>query len=277
MNPSPPRTDTDSIDSSLGSRVGRGAAWSVASNFTMRFASIAITALLARVLSKEDFGVFAIALAVYVVVASLTELGMGSAIARSAKEPDEIAPTVATVSILVSGGIAIAIYFAAGPLSSTLGQPDAAGPIQVLSLCLFLTGLFTVPGAQLVRDFKQDRIFLATIVGFVVANPLLILLAVNGGGATAFAWSRVVGQLATGLVLYFGTSRKYLPGWRAHVVGPLLRFGLPLSLANLINWTLLNADYLIIGRLMDAAQVGVYMIAFNVASWSTAIFWIGSQ
>ena len=50
------------------------------------------------------------------------------------------------------------------------------------------------------REFRQDRIFLATVVGFLVANPILIVLALHGGGATSFAWSRVLGQLATGLV-----------------------------------------------------------------------------
>jgi PST family polysaccharide transporter len=99
----------------------------------------------------------------------------------------------------------------------------------------------------------------------------LIILALNGGGATAFAWSRVIGQVATGLVFVLSTSRRYRPGWRREAVAPLLRFGLPLSLANLVNWTLLNADYLILGRVVDAAQVGVYMIAFNVANWSTAV------
>lgn len=256
---------------SLGRQVGRGAAWSVASNITMRFASIAITALLARLLSKEDFGIFAIALAVYLVVASLAELGMGSAIARSAKEPEDIAPTVASISILVSAGLSLGMYLGAPALSSALGQPEAAQPIQVLSLCLFLTGVFTVPGAQLVREFRQDRIFLATVVGFIVANPLLVVMAINGGGATAFAWSRVIGQLATGLVFYFSTSRQYRPGWRAECVGPLIRFGLPLSIANLVNWALLNADFMILGRMVSAAEVGVYMIAFNVASWSTAL------
>lgn len=265
-----PRTEAPPARS-LGSQVGRGAAWSVASNITMRFASIAITAVLARLLSKEDFGVFAIALAVYLVVSSLAELGMGAAIARSAKEPDEIAPTVASISILVGGCLSVALYLGAPALSNALGQPSAAQPIQVLSLCLFLTGLFAVPGAQLVREFRQDRIFLATVVGFVVANPLLVVLAVNGGGATAFAWSRVVGQLATGIVFYFSTSRRYRPGWRSERVGPLIRFGLPLSIANLVNLALLNADFMILGRLVSAAEVGVYMIAFNVAGWSTAL------
>jgi lipopolysaccharide exporter len=264
-------SSTLATERSLGSRASRGALWAVLANIIMRFASVAVTALLARLLSKEDFGVFAIALAVYLVVASLAELGMGSAVARSPIEPADIAPTVSTISIIVSAAIGIAMAISAPLLASALGQPAAAEPIRVLSLCLLLTGMFAVPGAQLVRDFRQDRIFLATVVGFVVANPILIILALNGGGATAFAWSRVIGQVATGMVFVFSTARRYRPGWRREAVRPLLRFGLPLSLANLINWTLLNADYMILGRLVDAAQVGVYMIAFNVASWSTAV------
>lgn len=256
---------------SLARRVGHGALWSAGSNVVMRFASVAITALLARVLSQEDFGVFAIALAVYAIVASLAELGMGSAVARSALEPDDIAPTVTSISVLTSLVLAAAMALGAEPLASLLGQPEAAEPIRVLALCLVLTGIFAVPGAQLVREFRQDRIFLATVVGFLVGNPVLLVLALQGGGATAFAWSRVVGQLAVGAVMVASLSRRYRPGWNAAVVGSLVRFGLPLSLANLVNWTLLNADYLVIGRMVSAAEVGVYMIAFNVANWSTSI------
>ncbi len=256
---------------SLGRRAGKGALWAVGANLVMRVASIGITALLARLLSPKDFGVFAIALAVYLVVSSLAELGMGSAIARSAKEPDDIAPTIATISIAVSLGCAALLALTAPWLSSLLGQPSATQPLRILSICVALTGFFAVPGAQLVREFRQNRIFLATIVGFLVSNPVLVILALHGGGAEAFAWSRVIGQVATGVVFWFGTSRRYLPGWRASQVKPLLVFGLPLSIANLVNWTLLNADYMILGRLVSAAEVGVYMIAFNVGSWSTSI------
>lgn len=262
---------TGSPELTLRRQVGRGAVWAFLANLTMRFASVAITAVLARLLSKEDFGVFAIAAAVYLVVSSLAELGMGSAVARSAEEPSDIAPTITTISIAVSSGLAVLMAIGASPLAAVLGQPSAAGPIRILSLCLLLTGIFAVPGAQLVREFRQDRIFMATVVGFLVGNPILIVLALHGDGAEAFAWSRVFGQLATGVVFVLSTSKRYRPGWRRGEVGPLVRFGLPLSIANLVNWTLLNADYLILGRLVDAAQVGVYMIAFNVANWSTAV------
>ncbi len=269
MSTDPP--EEQRTEDRLSTLVGRGAAWAAASNLVMRFASIAVTALLARLLSPEDFGTFAIALAVFLIVGSLAELGMGSAVARSADEPEEIAPTVASISIGLSLALAALMFLGADQLATWLGEPAAAGPLRVLSISLALTGVFTVPGAQLVREFRQDRVFLATVVGFVVANPILVVLALQGGGATAFAWSRVIGQLAGGLVMVWSTSRHYRPGWHAPAVRGLVAFGLPLSIANLVNWSLLNADYLIIGRLADAALVGVYMIAFNLANWSTAL------
>lgn len=255
----------------LRRHIGRGVVWAAAGNIVMRVAGIVVTAVVARILSPEEFGVFAIALAVFVVVTSLAELGMASAVARSAMEPEEIAGTVSSISILVSFSLALAMAVFSGPLAALLGMPDAAGPLRVMSICMALTGLFAVPGAQLVRDFRQDRILLGTLAGFVPANAVLVVLALLGQGATAFAWSRVVGQVVTGLVFVACVRRRYRPEWRRELVGPLMRFGLPLAAANLINWTLLNADYLVLGRLLTAEQVGVYMIAFNVANWTTAV------
>ncbi|MBD3923152.1 oligosaccharide flippase family protein [Nocardioides cavernae] len=251
--------------------IGRGVVWAAAGNILMRIGGISVTAVVARILSPEEFGVFAIALAVFVVVTSLAELGMASAVARSVLEPDDIAGTVTSISLIVSTGLAILMALSAGPLATVLGMPEAAGPIRVMSICLVLTGIFAVPGAQLVRNFRQDRILLGTVAGFVPANVVLIVMALAGQEAMAFSWSRVVGQVVTGLVFVACVNRRYRPQWRRELVGPLLRFGLPLSLANLINWTLLNADYLVMGRMLSAEQIGVYMIAFTVANWSTAV------
>lgn len=253
-----------------GSHVAKGALWSALSNIVMRFANIAVTALLARLLAPEDYGAFALALAVFVVVTSLAELGLAVAITRSPKEPAEIAPTVTTVAVVVSTVLAVLMAWQAPALAELVGSTRATEALRILSICVFLTGIFAVPGAQLARDFRQRRIFAATVAGFVPANALLVLLALAGHGADAFAWSRVVGQIIAGAVMVGGV-RLYRPGFRRELLMPLLRFGLPLSAANLVNWALLNADYVILGRFLTDAAVGTYMIAFTVASWSTAV------
>lgn len=51
----------------------------------------------------------------------------------------------------------------------------------------------------------------------------------------------------------------------------VLGFGLPLAGANLLGYTLLNADFAFIGRILGPALLGTYVLAFNVASWATSV------
>ena len=78
----------------------------------------------------NQFGTFAVALAVFVVVTSLAELGMASAVARSPLEPSEIAGTVTSISIIVSMALASLMAATAQPLASLLGTPEAAEAIR---------------------------------------------------------------------------------------------------------------------------------------------------
>jgi lipopolysaccharide exporter len=255
----------------LGSRVRAGAIWAGASSVLLRFAGIAVMALVARIVAPAEFGVFSLALVVYGVAVSLAELGVASAVARSDLDDRLIAPTVATIAIVSALVMAGGMFLAAAPLAAMLGSSGAADPIRVLSICVALTGPFAVPGAQLQREFRQSVVFWANVVSFVISNALLIGLALTIGGALAFAWSRVIGHLIVGVIMWVTASTKYLPGWRAEYVRPLLHFGAPLALANLLSQVALNIDYAIVGRLLSATDVGVYALAFNVSLWSTSV------
>ena len=47
--------------------------------------------------------------------------------------------------------------------------------------------------------------------------------------------------------------------------------GVPLGAANIIGFILLNVDYGLIGHLLGAVALGVYVLAFNVASWPQSL------
>jgi PST family polysaccharide transporter len=136
-----------------------------------------------------------------------------------------------------------------------------------MSLAVFTVGAFAVPNSQLMRDFKQNKIFLANAIGFVFSTVLLITLAKTGGGAMAFAWSMVVRQFVMGGVLVAVAPRRYRPGFARSALSVILKFGVPLAGANFVNYILLNVDYAFVGHLLGAAKLGVYMLAFTVASW----------
>jgi len=255
--------------------VRRGAMWTVGSSLLMRFANIAVMAVVARVVAPEYVGIFALAMTVHAFVSSVAELGVASAVARSDLDVDAIAPTVATISIITSAALATLLAVFATPIAGALGSAGVAGPLRVLAISVALIGPLAVPGAQLQREFRQSRVFAANAISFVPSSLVLVLLALHGDGAMAFAWSRVAGQVVMGAIMLGGVPRMYRPSIDRRQLGPLLAFGIPLAAANLLSQVLLNVDYVFVGRLLDVASVGLYLFAFNVASWSTAV--IGSM
>ena len=161
-----------------------------------------------RVFFPHDFGVFAVALTVYVIVSSISDVGVSSCLMRADLDIDRLAPTVATVSIFTSAMLAIAMALFATPIATALGSAAAAADPDHVDLRA-AGGRFSVPNAQMTRDFKQDKVFLADAISFIPSTGLLILLAKNGSGATAFAWSRLAGQAVLGVVLIALLHRHY--------------------------------------------------------------------
>jgi lipopolysaccharide exporter len=272
---SAPRKDVEDLEHpanpELSSTVRRGVIWSLANTALLKFASIFISAVVARILDPRAFGIFAVAATVYGIVFMIGELGLSACLLRADLDLDSLAPTMVTVSVGTSVIQAGAMFAFARPIAVALGSGAAASPIRVMALVVIIVGIFAVPSAQLMRDFRQEKIFLAEVVSFVPSTIALVLLAKSGNGAMAFAWSRVIGQLVSGCVLFFAVPKKYHPGMARNALSVLFSFGMPLGFANIVNYVLLNVDYALIGHLLGAVSLGTYVLAFNVASWPASL------
>lgn len=257
---------------SFTQQVARSIAWSVAGAAVLRVGQLVIGVVAARLLAPEDFGLFAVTIVVYTVAVSAGEFGVASAVIRTTRDLDELAPTAVTISLLSGTFLAGAMYALAPVVAQQMGAPDAATSIQIMALILLFTGPGAVPGALLTRNFMQNRRFAADLAGFVVGNVLLVAMALGGFGVLALAWSRVVGHAATILVILWLSPRRYRPGFDPSVARWLVRFGLPLVGANLIGPAVGAVDVAAIGRVLGPVPLGSYQLANNVAAWPLALF-----
>lgn len=272
-----PRMDTDTAAAAaLTTSLRRGAAWSAGGTIILRLGNIALMAVVARIISPDELGIFTLAATVHALIVTAAELGVASAIARSDLDVDKIAPTIVTISVLGSLALALPMAMFADQIAEFMGSGAAGASIRILSIGVALIGPLAVPGALLQREFRQKVTFWAGAAAFIPASVTLFLLAmVNNNGAEAFAWSRVVGQTVTAAVILLCSSRLYGPGLKIYLFRPVLAFGLPLCAANLLSQVLLNVDYVLIGQQMNVADLGLYFLAFGVAMWPTTV--IGSM
>lgn len=251
---------------SLAATAARGAVWSGMGTIVLRLGGLVVGIILARLLTPEQFGVYAVALTVQAILIAVADLGLSADIVRS-EDPDRIAPTVATLGLASGLVITVATFLSSSSVATLLGSPAAAPAIAVLSFTLLLAGGTVVPYAFLQRRFQQRELFMVGVADFLVSTTVTLILVALGFGVLGLAIGRVAAQIVSS-TMQFALAR-IKPSYRIDrsVVRPVLMFGLPIAAANLLSWALLNVDNVVLARGAGAMALGYYVLAFNISSW----------
>ncbi|HEY9523188.1 MAG TPA: oligosaccharide flippase family protein [Thermopolyspora sp.] len=252
---------------SIGRRAGRGLRWSLLGNLGTKVSTFAMGLVLARLLAPEDFGLYAVALAATQFVMHVNDVGIIAATVQWRGRLADMAPT-ATVMATVFSCVIYAIFWVIAPYYADLaGSPEATPVIRLLTSIILIDGVTAVRSAALLRDFAQDKLTMANMVGSLLNAALAIPLAMAGAGAFSFAWGQFANTAIIGVLVWFAAKLPNRVGFDREVAVKLLRFGAPLALGLGIESVLMNADYVIIGDLLGPDAVGYYLLAFNVSNW----------
>jgi lipopolysaccharide exporter len=250
--------------------IRRGLIWSTASNMVLRVSNLLVGIIMARVIAPEAFGVFAVALTVWSILSALAEFGLGADLVR---RPDfeRHVPTVATMGAVLSGVLAGVMYLFSPAIAVAFGSEEATGVIQLMAIPLLLIGLSVVPAALLQRNFRQGTVFAVDGSALVISTGVMVLFAVLGAGAASLAFGRIAGQASTVILQYLAVRRWPVFGWDRSVARETIAFGLPLALANVVSWSIITVDNLVVARMAGVTELGFYVLAFSVASWPMSV------
>lgn len=254
-------------------RSARGALkWSVTAQFLARAGTFVLGLILARLLTPNDFGSYAIALGVFTTLLTVDDLGLVKALVRW---PGAFAPAAATARVLgaITGVIGYLITFAVAPfIADATNSPNATGLIRLVTLGVIIDAAFQiVPASWLQREMRQDLWVVAEVVRVATIASVSIVLAASYHSAWALAWGALAGQITLTMTT---TALARVPlRYRIDrdIARELLRDSVPYALAALVGSLLLNVDYLILGNVSGPEAVGLYVIAFNVSSWPTTL------
>lgn len=252
--------------STLSGQVARALRWSTTGTLVVRLGNLGLGIVIARIVSPEEFGLYAIALTVQSVVMAVADLGLSADLVRSPDFARRTGP-VAVLGVVTGGFLTVAAALSAPALATAMGGSGAAGPIAILSVTFLLAGLGVVPFATLQRRLDQRGLFRSNAVDFGVGAAVTLVLAALGHGLIGLAVGRVAGQ-ACGVAMQFWLTRTWLRfSWDRTVARSVLAFGLPVAAANLLSWVLLSVDRVVLGNTAGAVELGYYVLAANISMW----------
>lgn len=268
-----PRSGTSMIVAvpSFGRRARNGALWSLLGVSGGRSVAFLANIVLARILIPDDFGAIAVAVVVQTIALGVYELGTTTVLARGDGDVSRIAPSVWWITIASGLATSLAITALAPMLASCLGNTSAATVIRILAWTVFLAGVAAVPGALLVRSLSLGKRAIIDVSSSTVSQGMAIPLAMAGLGAASMAVARVFGAAVAAVLYVRSCSWPIRPRLDWTVAKSALRSGVPVAASNLVVIAMLNVDYITIGRLLDPADLGVYLLAFNLASVATGV------
>jgi O-antigen/teichoic acid export membrane protein len=251
----------------LSAAVAKGAVW-------VGFARLAVNALgfvgliaLARLLTPDDFGVVAIATALFAIITAATNLSVANALVQHRAPTDAHFDTAFTLNLMRGVLVLVLLCSAAVPISWIFNEPRLVVLMPMFGASALITGLQNPKIIVFLRqlDFRQQ--FLLQ-VGEKIATVLVsIVVALVARSYWALIAGLIAGQFVT-LLISYGLIH-YRPRFSLSYFREIFDFSLWLTLGqvlNMINWRL---DQLLIGRFIGREALGHYAVGDNLASMPT--------
>jgi len=229
--------------------------------------SIIVKLILARLLLPEDFGIIGFAVVFMGMIRVFSDMGMSAALIQ--RKDEDLKPidydTAFWVGIIWGLFLTAILTFVVTPIAvSFFNEPLLKTIIPVLSISIVLKSLTTVHIVNITREMDFKRIVLPQNVSRITAAVLAIIMALMGFGV----WSLVFQRVLTNLFLAF--IYPFVIDWRPKMrfslisLRKIFSFGVYTTGTKIFNYLTGNIDYLLIGKMLGAQQLGVYSLAYNL-------------
>lgn len=220
--------------------------------------SLVVTAILARLISAQEFGVVAIATVIITFFNIFTDMGIAPAIIQNKTLTDEDVSHI--FSFTIWSGIVIAFLFfcASWPISNYYNSPILRTLCQLLSINLFFASANIVPDALFYKHKEFKFIAMRSFFIQLSCGALAVSAALSGAGVFALLITPIFSCIAIFIVSIKRYPQKLYRSFGISVIKKIFSYSAYQFLFNIINYFSRNLDTLMIGKYMSMTLLGYY-------------------
>lgn len=233
------------------------------------FLQLLLTAILARLLSPEQYGVMAGITTFTSLFSILADMGLGPAIIQYKKLTKVDYGGLFVFSIILAVILSALFAVLSWPISWFFRDTSYRPLCLLATISIFFSSVNMVPNGLLLKDKQFLVIGIRLIVSTIIGGAVAIVLAMHGFGTAALIWNLNV----TAIIIFvwnFVSTRKLISFRGIHMLASLhavIRYSAYQAGFSLINYFSRNTDHLIIGRFFGSAPLGLYDKAYKLTTY----------
>lgn len=249
---------------SLTARTVRNVSYIGASQVVVLLLNLTTIAVLARILTPEDFGIVGIGLVFLTLFTSINDSGVAPAvIQRDTRVKESIAAGLALRWIIAA--VLMVVVIGISPfVSDFYGNEAITLVLIVLSISLFIQPIAFASFVLLNRSLRFSRIAIAAIVQNSVLSVVSISLALLDFSYWSLVFGSICGSAAYVVALVYFERTIYLPKLDTQLMKEILVFGQHLMVTVLMAFVIYNVDQLVVGKVLGVVTLGIYVVAIRL-------------
>ena len=244
--------------------IKKAALINAAGKYSKIFLSLIVNAVLARILSAEDYGIVAVITVFSTFFTTFSDMGFGPAIIQNKDLTEDDISNIYSFTVYISGTLMVLFAICAFPIAEFYGDKVYLSLGQLLSISLLFNALNMVPNGILNRDKKFVSIAIRTVVVYVGTAIVTIILAFMGFRYYALAIQAILTALFTFVWNYATTKPKFHFRFNMESIKKVLNYSGYQFAFNLVNYFSRNLDNLLTGKFMGSAELGYYNKAYTL-------------
>lgn len=244
----------------------KGISWMALLRVSTRGVAFVRLAILARLLSPTQFGVFGVASLVLALLEVVTETGINVFLIQKKDKSSEYISSAWMISITRGCLIALVLVLSAPLISGFFNSPESQTLLYLIAVAPFVRGFINPSIINIQKDIQFHKEFYLRTTLLLVDGLVAIIVAFITRSAESLAYGLIFSAVVE-VVLSFA-----LFGPR-----PSLKFELPkirhigargwsVTLIGIFSYFAENLDNIMVGRIMGTQFLGIYQNAYKIST-----------
>jgi O-antigen/teichoic acid export membrane protein len=247
-------------------KVYHGLVWMGGLRGATRLITFVKLAILARLLSPGEFGLFGIATLALALLETLTDTGINIFFIQKEGEINEYLDTAWIVSILRGFLITLILVILARPISLFFNSPSSDKLVLIIALAAFIRGFINPAIVSFQKNLEFNKEFFLRFSTVITEAAVSITLSLMTKNAAALVWgmvAAVVVELIISFVFIKPTPKFTFDSTKFKKV---IHRGKWVTFAGICQYLFANGDNITVGRLMDTYSLGLYQMAYRIST-----------
>lgn len=243
----------------------KGVSWIGFLRIVTRAMSFVRIAIIARILSPSQFGLFAIATLVLTLVETLTETGINSFLIQEKDHIKKYINSAWVVSIVRGCVIAAAIILVSPFIAKFFNAPLSYELLLLVSIVPFLRG-FINPAVIIFTkelDFHKEFYYRTSI--FLFETIISILLVIIFQSPVGLVWGLVGGALYEVVISHIVLKIRPSLFYDGIIIKKIISRGKWLTAAGIFDYFFYNGDNIVVGRMLGKSALGLYDMTYRIS------------